>query len=31
MGMSNEEWHRMENSSNLIKNIKKMAIDKKLL
>jgi predicted RNA-binding Zn-ribbon protein involved in translation (DUF1610 family) len=31
MGMSNEEWHRMENSPNLIKNIKKMAVEKKLL
>ena len=31
MGMSNEEWHRMENSSNLIRNIKKMAVDKGLL
>jgi ribosomal protein S27AE len=31
MGMSNEEWHRMENSPNLIKNIKKMAEEKKLL
>lgn len=31
MGMSNEEWHRMENSPNLIRTIKKMAIEKKLL
>jgi predicted RNA-binding Zn-ribbon protein involved in translation (DUF1610 family) len=31
MGMSNEEWHRMENSPNIIKNIKKMAVEKKLL
>ena len=28
MGMSNEEWHRMENSANLNKKIKKMAIEK---
>lgn len=31
MGMSNEEWHRMEHSPNLIRTIKKMAIEKKLL
>jgi len=31
MGMSNEEWHRMENSSNLIKNIRQMAVEKNLL
>jgi predicted RNA-binding Zn-ribbon protein involved in translation (DUF1610 family) len=28
MGMSNEEWHRMENSPNLNGKIKKMAIRK---
>jgi ribosomal protein L37E len=31
MGMSNEEWHRMENSSNLSLNIRKMAIQKELV
>lgn len=31
MGMSNEEWHRMENSKNLNKNIKKMAVDKEIV
>lgn len=31
MGMSNEEWHRMEHSPNLIRTIKKMAAGKKLL
>jgi len=31
MGMSNEEWHRMENSPNIIKSIKKMAVKKKLV
>jgi len=31
MGMSNEEWHRMENSKNLNKDIKTMAIDKELV
>jgi len=31
MGMSNEEWHRMENSPNLNNKIKKMAIDKDLV
>jgi len=28
MGMSNEDWHRMENSPNLNEKIKKMAIEK---
>ena len=31
MGMSNEEWHRMENSPNLNDKIKKMAIKKELV
>ena len=31
MGMSNEEWHRMESSSNLNLKIKKMAIVKELV
>jgi predicted RNA-binding Zn-ribbon protein involved in translation (DUF1610 family) len=31
MGMSNEEWHRMENSPNLSEKIKKMAWKKELL
>jgi ribosomal protein S27AE len=31
MGMSNEEWHRMESSSNLNQKIKKMAITKGLV
>jgi ribosomal protein S27AE len=31
MGMSNEEWHRMENSPNLNGKIKKMAIEKELV
>lgn len=31
MGMSNEEWHRMENSPNLPGKIKKMAIKKDLV
>ena len=31
MGMSNEEWHRMENSPNLIRKIKKMAIKRALV
>ncbi len=31
MGMSNEEWHRMENSPNLNAKIKKMAQEKDLL
>jgi ribosomal protein L37AE/L43A len=31
MGMSNEEWHRMENSSNLNNKIKKMAIKRDLV
>jgi ribosomal protein S27AE len=31
MGMSNEEWHRMENSPNIIKSIRKMAVERKLL
>jgi hypothetical protein len=31
MGMSNEEWHRMENSKNISEKIKKMAIKKDLV
>lgn len=31
MGMSNEEWHRMENSSNLNRKIKQMALKKELV
>ncbi len=31
MGMSNEEWHRMENSPNLSGKIKKMAARKELV
>jgi phage FluMu protein Com len=31
MGMSNEEWHRMENSKNLNEKIKKMALEKELV
>ena len=31
MGMSNEEWHRMESSSNINQKIKKMAINKELV
>jgi len=31
MGMSNEEWHRMESSTNLNGKIKKMAIVKELV
>ena len=31
MGMSNEEWHRMESSPNLNDKIKKMAIKKELV
>jgi ribosomal protein L37AE/L43A len=31
MGMSNEEWHRMENSLNINEKIKKMAIKRDLV
>jgi ribosomal protein S27AE len=31
MGMSNEEWHRMESSPNINQKIKKMAMKKDLL
>ena len=31
MGMSNEEWHRMESSPNLNEKIKKMALKKELV
>jgi len=31
MGMSNEEWHRMENSPNISQKIKKMAITRELV
>lgn len=31
MGMSNEEWHRMENSPNISEKIKKMAMKKDLV
>jgi predicted RNA-binding Zn-ribbon protein involved in translation (DUF1610 family) len=31
MGMSNEEWHRMENSPNIIGSIRKMALEKGIL
>ena len=31
MGMSNEEWHSMENSPNLNQKIKKMAIKRELV
>jgi hypothetical protein len=31
MGMSNEEFHRMENSPNINEKIKKMAIKKDLV
>jgi ribosomal protein L33 len=31
MGMSNEEWHRMENSQNINEKIKKMAIKRDLV
>jgi ribosomal protein S27AE len=31
MGMSNREWHRMENSSNINEKIKKMAIKRELV
>ncbi len=31
MGMSNEEWHRMENSPNIIGNIRKVALEKGIL
>ena len=31
MGMSNEEWHRMESSPNLNDKIKKMALKKELV
>ncbi len=31
MGMSNEEWHRIENSSNINEKIKKMAVKRDLL
>jgi hypothetical protein len=31
MGMSNEEWHRMENSENINEKIKKMAIKRDLV
>jgi ribosomal protein S27AE len=31
MGMSNEEWHRMENSPNIDEKIKKMAIKRELV
>jgi ribosomal protein S27AE len=31
MGMSNDEWHRMENSPNINEKIKKMAKKKELL
>jgi ribosomal protein L37E len=31
MGMSNEEWHRMESSPNLSEKIRKMAIKKGLV
>lgn len=31
MGMSNEEWHRMENSANISEKIKKMAIKRDLV
>jgi hypothetical protein len=29
--MSNQEWHRMENSSNINEKIKKMAIKRELV
>lgn len=31
MGMSNEEWHRMENSPNIKEKIKRMALKKELV
>jgi hypothetical protein len=31
MGMSNEEWHRIENSENISEKIKKMALKKDLV
>ena len=31
MGMSNDEWHRIENSHNINEKIKKMAIKQELL
>ena len=31
MGMSNEDWHRMENSPNISEKIKKMAWKKELV
>ncbi|MFH0967979.1 MAG: hypothetical protein V1862_09890 [Methanobacteriota archaeon] len=31
MGMSNEEWHRMENSPNVKEKIKRMALKKELI
>jgi predicted RNA-binding Zn-ribbon protein involved in translation (DUF1610 family) len=31
MGMGNEEWHRLENSSNINEKIKKMAIARDLV
>jgi hypothetical protein len=31
MGMSNEEWHKMESSHNLNEKIRKMALKKELL
>ncbi len=31
MGMSNEEWHRMENSPNIKEKIKRMALKKELI
>lgn len=31
MGMSDEEWHRMENSANINERIKRMALKKELI
>jgi ribosomal protein S27AE len=31
MGMSNEDWHRMESSSNLSEKIRKMALKRELV
>ena len=31
MGMSNDDWHRMENSHNINEKIKRMAIKQELL
>ena len=31
MGMSHDEWHRMENSPNISEKIKKMAVSKGIL